>query len=147
MDTSDEDVNGAQKVPAYLPHHVKRRSRASSQENISHSGNQVLSGLQSPLRDHGCGQGCVATNHPCYLPGVAQRLNRPTNNHETHNTFAQNHCPLPQRCSLAPAPARCWPKRDCSSLHAPDPSFCRIQGRRECGHYTLPSTAVGCGMT
>eukprot|EP00075_Anas_platyrhynchos_P028375 XP_027317628.1 melanophilin isoform X4 [Anas platyrhynchos] len=40
MDTSDEDVNGAQKVPAYLPHHVKRRSRASSQENISHSGNQ-----------------------------------------------------------------------------------------------------------
>uniref|UniRef100_A0A8B9VCJ4 Melanophilin n=1 Tax=Anas zonorhyncha TaxID=75864 RepID=A0A8B9VCJ4_9AVES len=49
MDTSDEDVNGAQKVPAYLPHHVKRRSRASSQENISHSGNQVLSGLQSPF--------------------------------------------------------------------------------------------------
>eukprot|EP00075_Anas_platyrhynchos_P028374 XP_027317627.1 melanophilin isoform X3 [Anas platyrhynchos] len=41
MDTSDEDVNGAQKVPAYLPHHVKRRSRASSQENISHSGNQI----------------------------------------------------------------------------------------------------------
>ncbi|XP_040416868.1 melanophilin isoform X4 [Cygnus olor] len=40
MDTSDEDVNGAQKVPAYLPHHMKRRSRASSQENISHSGNQ-----------------------------------------------------------------------------------------------------------
>nr|XP_047914536.1 melanophilin isoform X4 [Anser cygnoides] len=40
MDTSDEDVNGAQKVPSYLPHHVKRRSRASSQENISHSGNQ-----------------------------------------------------------------------------------------------------------
>ncbi|XP_035187633.1 melanophilin isoform X3 [Oxyura jamaicensis] len=41
MDTSDEDVNGAQKVPAYLPHHMKRRSRASSQENISHSGNQI----------------------------------------------------------------------------------------------------------
>uniref|UniRef100_A0A8B9CX53 Melanophilin n=1 Tax=Anser brachyrhynchus TaxID=132585 RepID=A0A8B9CX53_9AVES len=41
MDTSDEDVNGAQKVPSYLPHHVKRRSRASSQENISHSGNQI----------------------------------------------------------------------------------------------------------
>ncbi|KAI6065345.1 Melanophilin transcript variant 1 [Aix galericulata] len=54
MDTSDEDVNGAQKVPAYLPHHMKRRSRASSQENISHSGNQVSSRLQSPLRDHGC---------------------------------------------------------------------------------------------
>ncbi|XP_027746144.1 melanophilin isoform X7 [Empidonax traillii] len=39
MDTSDEDVKGAQ-FPAYPPHHVKRRNRASSQENISHSGNQ-----------------------------------------------------------------------------------------------------------
>ncbi|NWT60748.1 MELPH protein, partial [Erythrocercus mccallii] len=36
MDTSDEDVKGAQ-LP---PHHVKRRNRASSQENISHSSNQ-----------------------------------------------------------------------------------------------------------
>ncbi|XP_017684037.1 PREDICTED: melanophilin isoform X4 [Lepidothrix coronata] len=40
MDTSDEDVKGAQ-FPAYPPHHVKRRNRASSQENISHSGNQI----------------------------------------------------------------------------------------------------------
>ncbi|KAM6200693.1 melanophilin, partial [Sarcoramphus papa] len=40
MDTSDEDVKGAQ-FPAYLPHHTKRRNRASSQENISHSGNQI----------------------------------------------------------------------------------------------------------
>ncbi|XP_027493117.1 melanophilin isoform X7 [Corapipo altera] len=39
MDTSDEDVKGAQ-FPAYPPHHTKRRNRASSQENISHSGNQ-----------------------------------------------------------------------------------------------------------
>ncbi|XP_027593349.1 melanophilin isoform X3 [Pipra filicauda] len=39
MDTSDEDVKGAQ-FPAYPPHHIKRRNRASSQENISHSGNQ-----------------------------------------------------------------------------------------------------------
>ncbi|XP_068877826.1 melanophilin isoform X3 [Aphelocoma coerulescens] len=40
MDTSDEDVKGAQ-FPAYPPQHVKRRSRASSQENISHSSNQI----------------------------------------------------------------------------------------------------------
>ncbi|NXJ89332.1 MELPH protein, partial [Corythaixoides concolor] len=40
MDTSDEDVKGAQ-FPAYLPHHAKRRNRASSQENVSHSGNQI----------------------------------------------------------------------------------------------------------
>ncbi|NXQ94695.1 MELPH protein, partial [Sagittarius serpentarius] len=39
MDTSDEDVKGAQ-FPAYLPHHTKRRNRASSQENVSHSGSQ-----------------------------------------------------------------------------------------------------------
>ncbi|XP_032866642.2 melanophilin isoform X5 [Tyto alba] len=39
MDTSDEDVKGAQ-FPAYPHHHMKRRNRASSQENISHSGNQ-----------------------------------------------------------------------------------------------------------
>ncbi|XP_050196016.1 melanophilin isoform X3 [Myiozetetes cayanensis] len=39
MDTSDEDVKGAQ-FPAYPPHHVKRRNRASSQENTSHSDNQ-----------------------------------------------------------------------------------------------------------
>ncbi|XP_077641339.1 melanophilin [Lonchura striata] len=37
MDTSDEDVRGAQ-LPA---HHSKRRNRASSQENISHSSNQI----------------------------------------------------------------------------------------------------------
>ncbi|NXH83064.1 MELPH protein, partial [Edolisoma coerulescens] len=40
MDTSDEDVKGAQ-FPAYPPHHMKRRNRASSQENISHSSNQI----------------------------------------------------------------------------------------------------------
>ncbi|XP_014113217.1 PREDICTED: melanophilin isoform X1 [Pseudopodoces humilis] len=39
MDTSDEDVKGAQLL-TYPAHHVKRRSRASSQENISHSSNQ-----------------------------------------------------------------------------------------------------------
>ncbi|XP_042678360.1 melanophilin isoform X7 [Centrocercus urophasianus] len=42
MDTSDEDVKGAPKLAACLPHHLKRRSRASSQENISHSsGSQI----------------------------------------------------------------------------------------------------------
>ncbi|XP_026707969.1 melanophilin isoform X4 [Athene cunicularia] len=40
MDTSDEDVKGAQ-FPAYPPHHTKRRNKAPSQENISHSGNQI----------------------------------------------------------------------------------------------------------
>ncbi|XP_074002182.1 melanophilin [Numenius arquata] len=40
MDTSDEDVKGAQ-FPACPPHHTKRRSRASSQDNVSHSGNQI----------------------------------------------------------------------------------------------------------
>ncbi|XP_010576191.1 PREDICTED: melanophilin isoform X6 [Haliaeetus leucocephalus] len=40
MDTSDEDVKGPQ-FPAYLPHHTKRRNRASSQENVNHSGNQI----------------------------------------------------------------------------------------------------------
>ncbi|EMP27000.1 Melanophilin [Chelonia mydas] len=40
MDTSDEDIKGAQKIPVYQPHHMKRRNRASSQENINHSGNQ-----------------------------------------------------------------------------------------------------------
>ncbi|XP_019378882.1 PREDICTED: melanophilin isoform X4 [Gavialis gangeticus] len=38
MDTSDEDVKGVHK----LPHHIKRRNRASSQESINHSGNQIL---------------------------------------------------------------------------------------------------------
>ncbi|XP_053803919.1 melanophilin isoform X7 [Vidua chalybeata] len=38
MDTSDEEVRGAQ-LPA---HHTKRRNRASSQDNISHSSNQSL---------------------------------------------------------------------------------------------------------
>ncbi|KFQ50795.1 Melanophilin, partial [Pelecanus crispus] len=40
MDTSDEDVKGAQ-FPAYPPHHMKCRNRASSQDNVSHSGNQI----------------------------------------------------------------------------------------------------------
>ncbi|KAI1236972.1 hypothetical protein IHE44_0014220, partial [Lamprotornis superbus] len=39
MDTSDEDMKGAQ-LPTYPPHQ-KRRNRASSQENISHSSNQI----------------------------------------------------------------------------------------------------------
>ncbi|XP_056352738.1 melanophilin isoform X1 [Oenanthe melanoleuca] len=39
MDTSDEDVKGAQ-LPTHPPH-MKRRNRASSQENISHSSNQI----------------------------------------------------------------------------------------------------------
>ncbi|XP_065606609.1 melanophilin isoform X2 [Cyrtonyx montezumae] len=46
MDTSDEDVKGAPKLTACLPHHVKRRSRASSQENLSHN-----SGSQSPAAE------------------------------------------------------------------------------------------------
>ncbi|KAM6258650.1 melanophilin isoform 5-T5 [Spheniscus humboldti] len=40
MDTSDEDMKGVQ-FPAYPPHHMKRRNRAFSQENLSHSGNQI----------------------------------------------------------------------------------------------------------
>ncbi|KAM6397272.1 melanophilin isoform 2-T2 [Pluvialis apricaria] len=40
MDTSDEDVKGAQ-FPAYPPHHMKHRSRVSSQDNVSHSRNQI----------------------------------------------------------------------------------------------------------
>ncbi|KAM6080286.1 melanophilin isoform 6-T6 [Theristicus caerulescens] len=40
MDTSDEDVKGAQ-FTTYPLHHAKRRNRASSQENVSHSGNQI----------------------------------------------------------------------------------------------------------
>uniref|UniRef100_A0A8C8EAE7 Melanophilin n=1 Tax=Otus sunia TaxID=257818 RepID=A0A8C8EAE7_9STRI len=40
MDTSDEEMKGAQ-FPAYPPHHTKRRNKAPSQENISHSGNQI----------------------------------------------------------------------------------------------------------
>ncbi|NXG68812.1 MELPH protein, partial [Baryphthengus martii] len=47
MDTSDEDLKGAQ-FPAYASHHTKRRSRASSQENVSHSGNQFPA-LESQL--------------------------------------------------------------------------------------------------
>ncbi|XP_030436498.1 melanophilin isoform X5 [Gopherus evgoodei] len=42
MDTSDEDVKGAQKISVYQPYHMKRRNRASSQENINHSGNQIF---------------------------------------------------------------------------------------------------------
>uniref|UniRef100_K7GGV3 Melanophilin n=1 Tax=Pelodiscus sinensis TaxID=13735 RepID=K7GGV3_PELSI len=41
MDTSDDDIKGAQKFPVYQTHHVKRRNRASSQENINYSGNQA----------------------------------------------------------------------------------------------------------
>ncbi|XP_071603169.1 melanophilin isoform X4 [Heliangelus exortis] len=39
MDTSDEDVKGAQ-FHAYPPHHMKHQNRASSQENVSSTGNQ-----------------------------------------------------------------------------------------------------------
>ncbi|NXR14514.1 MELPH protein, partial [Semnornis frantzii] len=39
MDTSDEDTGAY--FPAYPPLHIKRRNRASSQENASHSGNQI----------------------------------------------------------------------------------------------------------
>lgn len=42
MDTSDEDMKGTQKLGAHQSHHTKRRSRASSQENINHSENQPL---------------------------------------------------------------------------------------------------------
>ncbi|KAL8173271.1 UNVERIFIED_CONTAM: hypothetical protein K2H54_043510 [Gekko kuhli] len=41
MDTSDEDMKGAPKVLAHQLHHPRRRSRASSQENINHSGSQI----------------------------------------------------------------------------------------------------------
>ncbi|XP_077774849.1 melanophilin isoform X5 [Podarcis muralis] len=40
LDTSEEDMEGAQKTLVYQPHHTKRRSRASSQENVNPSGNQ-----------------------------------------------------------------------------------------------------------
>ncbi|NXD29834.1 MELPH protein, partial [Spelaeornis formosus] len=40
MDTSDEDMRGVQ-LPACPSHHVKRHNRASSQENISHSSQQI----------------------------------------------------------------------------------------------------------
>ncbi|XP_053926602.1 melanophilin isoform X5 [Cuculus canorus] len=40
MDTSDEDVKGTQ-FPAYPAQHSKRRNRASSQDNVSQSGNQI----------------------------------------------------------------------------------------------------------
>ncbi|XP_077774839.1 melanophilin isoform X2 [Podarcis muralis] len=42
LDTSEEDMEGAQKTLVYQPHHTKRRSRASSQENVNPSGNQIL---------------------------------------------------------------------------------------------------------
>ncbi|XP_068803892.1 melanophilin isoform X2 [Struthio camelus] len=41
MDTSDEDAKGPQKFTSYASHYVKRRNRASSQENVSHSGSQI----------------------------------------------------------------------------------------------------------
>ncbi|XP_067154812.1 melanophilin isoform X5 [Apteryx mantelli] len=40
MDTSDEDAKGPQKFTSYASHYVRRRNRASSQENVSRSGNQ-----------------------------------------------------------------------------------------------------------
>ncbi|XP_033028172.1 melanophilin isoform X4 [Lacerta agilis] len=40
LDTSEEDMEGVQKTLVYQPHHTKRRSRASSQENINPPGNQ-----------------------------------------------------------------------------------------------------------
>ncbi|CAI5761844.1 melanophilin isoform X4 [Podarcis lilfordi] len=40
LDTSEEDMEGAQKTLVYQPHHTKRRSRASSQETVNPSGNQ-----------------------------------------------------------------------------------------------------------
>ncbi|XP_030310001.1 melanophilin isoform X8 [Calypte anna] len=39
VDTSDEDMKGAQ-FHAYPPHHMKHQNRASSQENVSSTGNQ-----------------------------------------------------------------------------------------------------------
>ncbi|NXP46544.1 MELPH protein, partial [Heliornis fulica] len=50
MDTSDEDTKGAQFL-AYSPQHVKRRNRASSQENTSHSGNQSPAPVSQPDPD------------------------------------------------------------------------------------------------
>ncbi|NXD15431.1 MELPH protein, partial [Nothocercus nigrocapillus] len=41
MDTSDEDAKGPQKFTSYASHYVKRRNRPFSQENVSHSGNQI----------------------------------------------------------------------------------------------------------
>nr|XP_013798026.1 PREDICTED: melanophilin isoform X7 [Apteryx mantelli mantelli] len=40
MDTSDEDAKGPQKFTSYASHYVRRWNRASSQENVSRSGNQ-----------------------------------------------------------------------------------------------------------
>ncbi|XP_048362253.1 melanophilin [Sphaerodactylus townsendi] len=42
MDTSDEDTKGTPKFLPHQLHHTRRRSRASSQENINPSGNQIL---------------------------------------------------------------------------------------------------------
>ncbi|KAM3853538.1 melanophilin [Vipera latastei] len=42
VDTSDEDEKGAQETFIYQPVHTKHRSRASSQENVNLSGNQML---------------------------------------------------------------------------------------------------------
>ncbi|XP_029462313.1 melanophilin isoform X2 [Rhinatrema bivittatum] len=41
MDTSDEEIQGNNKVMAYQTHHARRRSRASSQESVHHSGSQI----------------------------------------------------------------------------------------------------------
>ncbi|XP_015676223.1 melanophilin [Protobothrops mucrosquamatus] len=42
VDTCDEDERGAQETFIYQPPYPKHRSQASSQENVNHSGNQVL---------------------------------------------------------------------------------------------------------
>ncbi|KAK9410971.1 melanophilin [Crotalus adamanteus] len=42
VDTSDEDEKGAQETFIYQPPYSKHRSQASSQENVNHSGNQIL---------------------------------------------------------------------------------------------------------
>ncbi|KAL7991435.1 hypothetical protein Chor_015691 [Crotalus horridus] len=42
VDTSDEDEKGAQETFIYQPPYPKHRSQESSQENVNHSGNQIL---------------------------------------------------------------------------------------------------------
>ncbi|XP_058040797.1 melanophilin isoform X5 [Ahaetulla prasina] len=42
VDTSDEDEKEAQETFIYQPRYTKHRSRASSQENVNHSGNQIF---------------------------------------------------------------------------------------------------------
>ncbi|XP_025027549.1 melanophilin isoform X5 [Python bivittatus] len=42
LDTSGENEKGAQENFIYLPQYTKRRSQASSQKNVDHSGNQIF---------------------------------------------------------------------------------------------------------